>query len=200
MSETVDIGKQQVAAVYAKALVGAAEKAGNADDVVEELDSLVREVFDKHPEFEATLGSARLSMGEKVGLVDRVLGSASEELKTFLKVLAQHNRLDCVRAARTEARRQLNELRNRVEVTVTTAEPLTDQQRDEVVSSLNEKLGSEVALTHRIDENIIGGMVVRVGDTVIDGSVRNKLNQMKSQAVHKLVEQIHAANDRFTSG
>lgn len=199
MSETADIGKQQVAAVYAKALIGASETTGSTGEVVEELDSLVDDVLVKFPEFEATLGSTRLSAEEKVGLIGRVFEKGSDQLKTFLKVLAHHNRLDCLREIRRESRRLFNKLRNRVEVQVTTAEALTDQQRDEIVDALQRKMSCEVDLIHRIDENIIGGMVVRVGDTIIDGSVRNKLAQMKSQAVQKVVEQIHSASDRFSS-
>ena len=59
MSETTDIGKQQVAAVYAKALIGAAEKSGTTDEVVNELGSLVEDVLVKFPGFESTIGSPR---------------------------------------------------------------------------------------------------------------------------------------------
>ncbi len=199
MSETADIGKQQVAAVYAKALIGASEKTDSTAQVVEELDSLVDDVLASFPDFEATLGSSRLAADEKLGIIDRVFGNASELVKTFLKVLANHDRLDCIREVRQEARRIFNELRNRVSVQVTTAEPLSDNQRQEILDSLQSKMSCEVDLAHLIDENIIGGMVVRVGDTIVDGSVRNKLNQMKSHAVQKVVEQIHAGGERFIS-
>lgn len=199
MSETIDIGKRQVGAVYAKALIGAAEKSNATSDVIEELDSLVDDVLVKFPDFEATLGSSRLSMDEKVGMIDRVFAQASEPMKTFLKVLANHDRLDCLREVRSEARRIFNELRNRVAVEVTTAEPLSDEQQHEIVDSLQRKMSCEVDLTQKVDENIIGGIVVRVGDTIVDGSVRNKLTQMKTQAVQKVVEQIHSAGERFVS-
>ena len=74
MSETADIGKQQIAAVYAKALIGAAEKKGSTDEVVGELDSLVTEVLEKFPAFESTMGSPRLSPEEKNQMIDRVFG------------------------------------------------------------------------------------------------------------------------------
>lgn len=59
MSETADIGKQQIAAVYAKALMGASEKTNTTDAVFEELNSLVDDVLVKFPGFETTLGSTR---------------------------------------------------------------------------------------------------------------------------------------------
>lgn len=199
MSETADIGKQQVAAVYAKALIGASENAGNTAAVAEELNSLVEDVFNNFPDFESTLGSSRLGVEEKTGMIDRVLGSGSEQVRTFLKVLANHDRLDCVRQVNDRFKKLVNELAQRVEVEITTAQPLSDKQRGEVVDGLKSKINREIDLTQKIDEDIIGGMIVRVGDTVVDGSVRNKLSQMKSQAVQKVVEQIHGASDRFTS-
>ena len=202
MSETADIGKQQVAAVYAKALIATTEKNGTTDEVAAELGSLVTDVLEAFPGFESTIGSPRLSPDEKNAMIDRVFSSrASEELKTFLKVLCQHERLDCLREVYSEAKRIRNQLRNRTEVEITTAHDLSDEQRSSIVHELQVKLSCEVDLRHKIDEEIIGGIVVRVGDTVIDGSVRNKLRQMRSQAVQKVVEQIHdsGGNGKFAS-
>lgn len=198
MSETTDIGKQQVAAVYAKALIGSTEKTGKTDAVVDELGSLVSEVLVKHPGFEATLGSPRLGADEKLAMIDRVFGDrASQELQTFLKVLCQHERLDCLKEVASEARKIRNDLRNKVAVEVVTAHELTDQQKSDIQHELQVKMSCEVDLTHKIDEDIIGGIVVRVGDTVVDGSVRNQLQQMKSKAVKTVVEKIHDDNKRF---
>ena len=195
---SADIGKQQIAAVYAKALLGAAENAHTTDAVVEELDSLVDDVLTRFPHFEIVIGSPRISQEEKTQLIDRVLGSqASENLLVFLKVLIQHERLDCLRQIRGEVRRQFNELRNRVEVEVTTAHGLPDDLRQQIIDKLRERLGCEVDLTAKTEESLIGGLVVRVGDTVVDGSVRNKLAQMRGQAVQRVVEQIHEQGARF---
>ena len=195
---SLDIGKQQVAAVYAKALLGAAEKAGTTESMVEELDSLVDEVLDNFPDFEITIGSPRLAPSEKSQLLDRVLaGRASESLLVFLKVVCQHERLDCLRQIRREVRRQYNESCNRVEVKVTTAKELSDDLRQKIVDRIRQRLQCEVELASHIDESLIGGLVVRVGDTVVDGSIRNQLIQMRGQAVQRVVEQIHEDSGRF---
>ncbi len=201
MSETVDIGKQQIAAVYARALIGATEKTGTTDAVVDELGSLVDEVLVKFPAFATTIGSPRLAADEKMAMIDRVFGNrASEQLQTFLKVLCQHERLGCLREVYTESKRIRSELRNRVQVDVTTAKELSEEQKSEIIHELQTKMSCEVDMNHKIDEDIIGGIVVRVGDTVVDGSVRNQLRQMKSKAVQKVVEQIHdGSNDRFAT-
>ena len=195
---SLDIGKQQVAAVYAKALLGAAEKAGNTESMVEELDSLVEDVLDKFPDFEITIDSPRLAPSEKSQLLDHVLGGrASESLLVFLKVVCQHERLDCLRQIRREVRRQYNASRNRVEVAVTTARELADDLREKIVDRIRQRLQCDVELTSHVDEALIGGLVVRVGDTVVDGSIRNKLIQMRGQAVGRIVERIHEDSGRF---
>lgn len=196
-----DIGKQQVAAVYAKALIGAAEKAGNTDAVVDELSALVDEVLVKNPRFEKTLGSPRLGPDEKLAMIDRVFGStASREVQTFLKVLCQHERLDCLREVASEARKIRNGLRNKVSVEIVTANELSDHEKHDIAHELQVKMSCEVDLTHKIDEEIIGGIIVRVGDTVVDGSVRNQLQQTKSRAVKTVVEQIHEDNKNRFAG
>lgn len=202
MAETADIGKQQVGKVYAKALIGAAEKSGKTDDVVDELDSLVEDVLQKFPGFESTIGSPRLSPDEKNAMIDRVFSSqASDELKTFLKVLCQHERLDCLREISAEAKKIRNTLRNRIPVEVTTAHQLSDEENAKITHELQVKLSAEIELNHKIDEDIIGGIVVRVGDQVVDGSVRSKLEQMRASSVQRVVEQIHDSNknSRFAS-
>ena len=76
---SADIGKQQIAAVYAKALLGAAENAHTTDAVVEELDSFVDDVLTRFPHFEIVIGSPRISQDEKTQLIDRVLGGRASE-------------------------------------------------------------------------------------------------------------------------
>jgi len=195
MAATADIGKHQVASVYAKALIDAMEKKGATEQVVAELSSLVTDVLARFPQFQSVIDSPRLSPTEKDQLIERVFGSlASDDLKIFLKVLSDRGRLDCLREVSIEARSLLNELRNRTAVEVTTAKPLTDDERNSLVHELQLKLSCEIDLQQKVDEDILGGIVVRVGDKVIDGSVRNRLHEMRSQAVRKVVEQIHDAS------
>lgn len=195
MAATADIGKHQVASVYAKALIDAMEKKGTTEEVVAELSSLVTDVLAHFPQFQAVIDSPRLSLGEKAQLIDRVFGGrASEDLKIFLRVLSDRGRLNCLREVSIESRRLLNELRNRTAVEVTTAKALTDDERNSLVHELQLKLNCEIDLQQKVDEDILGGIVVRVGDKVIDGSVRNRLQQMRSQAVRRVVEQIHDAS------
>jgi len=196
----LDITAQQVAAVYAKAFLGAAESAGNVDSLVEELDSLVDDVLAKFPEFEKLLASQFVSHEERCALLDRVLGGrAQETMLAFLKVLSAHDRLNLLRAIRKAVRNQYNEMRGRREVLVTTAVELDDQLRSELEAQLRRMLKLEPHLTIATDPSLLGGAIVRVGDTVYDGSVATRLRQLRTQAIDRTVEQIETSRERFLS-
>jgi F-type H+-transporting ATPase subunit delta len=195
---TIDPRRQQIGAVYAKALLGAAEKAGQTDAVVEELDSLVADVLDKLPSFQAALASPRIGHEEKVALLDRAFaGRMLPVLLNFLKVLSRHGRLDCLRAIAEAAQKLLNELRGRVEVWVTTAAPLSKPLRDQIVTRLSALLGQDVVLKTKLDPEMLGGLVVRIGDTVFDGSVSARLIQMRQSAVEKTAARFRQSLERF---
>jgi F-type H+-transporting ATPase subunit delta len=193
-----DPGRQRIGTVYAKALLAAAEKAGQADAAVEELGSIVSEALDQSPELDEVLRTPRISVEEKTTLVERVFGGrVSPLVLNFLKVLAAHERLDCLRAIERAARLQLNQLRNRVEVLVETASPLTSALRQQVASRLTQLLGREVVLSAEVNPDLLGGIVVRVGDTVYDGSLAGKLKSMEAVTLQSTTNQIRQSLERF---
>jgi F-type H+-transporting ATPase subunit delta len=197
-STTIDPRRQQIGAVYAKALLGAAEKAGQTDAVAEELQSLVTDVLDKLPQLQAALASPRIGHEEKLTLIDRAFaGRMSDVLLNFLKVLSRHGRLDCLGAIAEAAQKQLNELKGRVEVWVTTAAPLSNPLREQIVTRLSALLGQEVVLKTKLDPEMLGGLVVRIGDTVFDGSVSARLVQMRQAAVEKTAARFRQSLEKF---
>jgi F-type H+-transporting ATPase subunit delta len=195
-----DAGRQQVGGVYAKALLAAAEKAGATVQVLEELDSFVGDVLGQMPKFEATLASPNVPFEAKLRLLDRAFaGKMSVTLLNFLKVTARHRRLDCVRAIHRAVHEQYNEMTGRVDVFVRTAGPLPDDLRRQVTARLEAQLGRRVNLRTTIDENLIGGMVVRVGDTVYDGSVAQQLRRLRDDTLERTAQALQQSLDRFAS-
>src|SRR6478609_7738597 len=147
-SETIDAGHQHLGTVYAKALLGAADKAGQADQVVEELEAIVSEVLTKLPQLDEALKTPRLTHEERLPILDKAFGGRiSNTTLTFLKVVSKHGRLDCLRAIARSARKLLNTVRGRVEVIVETAYPLSNPIRDRIIGRLTEMLGQQVILT-----------------------------------------------------
>lgn len=194
----VNIDKQRLGAIYAKALLGATDARQASESVLNELDSLVDDVLHRFPDFEMALASPRVLAEEKAQLLDRVLGGrASDGLLDFLKVVARHGRLDCLRHIRSAARAEYNRLRRRLSVQVTTAEPLSNPLRDQIMSQLQSRFGCEIDLVCRVDAAILGGLVVRIGDTIYDASIANELARLKQETLDKTFTQIREATERF---
>lgn len=193
-----DAGAEHIADVYAKALLGAAESAGFTLTVLDEFDSLISHVLDRFPKLEAILASDLVSSDEKARIVDRVLGGrASPTFVNFLKVLARHGRLGCLRAIHRRMGTLYDELRGRVRVEVTTAAPVRDDLAAGIGQSIRTAFGAEPIVEQLVDPELIGGVVVRLGDTVYDGSVANQLKNLRQKMIDRSVHEIQSRRDRF---
>ncbi len=198
-SQSIDIGKQQVGKVYAKALLAATEKSGS-DTVVAELGAMVGELFRKAPRFEEALASPRVTVPEKLQLIDSTLnGRVSNELLRFVKVVCEHGRLDSLKDIYFAARTMLNRKKGIIQVQMVTAEPVDTGLVEQVRQSLKQKLGSDVEVSTSIDPKLLGGVLIRVGDKVYDGSVARKLELLRDQAVEKTVSQMRETASRFAA-
>jgi len=196
-----DTGQLQLGAVYAKALLGAAEAAGTTDEVVEQIDSFVNDVLTSVTGLASVLASPRIAVEEKEKILDQAFTTKMDStLLKFLKVSARHGRLDSIRAIAEQVRSQYNELRGIVEIVVQTASELEPATLETIKQRLESSLGKTVQIRTEIDPSIIGGLVVRDGDTVYDGSLANRLARMESDAVSNIVQTLREQSDRFASG
>ena len=192
------MGQARGAAVYAAAFLGAMEKTGVTDAMMAEFASLVHQVLDRFPSFEAALGSLRIGEEEKAALLDRVLGpQLSPPLMTFLKVVNRHGRLSFLREILRQARQQLNERRGVVDVQVTTAVALRSELAQQISHVLQTALGRRINLLQAVKPDVLGGLIVRVGDKVFDGSVMNRLWRLRAETLEKTVRQMRGAAERY---
>ena len=193
-----DAGLEQLGTTYAKALLSATEGAGTTEDVLEEFQSFVEDVLEKLPQLDAALESPRVPLESKERMLDAaLLGKASDVFVNFLKVVARHGRFNCLRAILRATQQQYNELRGRIEVRVTTAVAVDESTLQGIADKLKESLGKDVEISTTVDEKLIGGVVIRVGDKVFDGSVVSRLGQVRRQAVNNTIEQIRDSIGRF---
>jgi F-type H+-transporting ATPase subunit delta len=193
-----DVGVEHIADVYAKALLDTTEQTGQTAKVLDEFDAVMADVLDGFPNLEAVLASALVSPEEKSGVIDRVLGGrVSAVLVNFLKVVARHGRLDCLRPIHSETHAAYDRLRNRIPVRLTTAEPLSPAALENIAKSLRAKLGGEPVFEQETDPNLIGGAVLRIGDTVYDGSIANQLQNLRQQMIESTAHEIQSRRDRF---
>ena len=191
-----DSEEQHVGEVYARALLGAAQSANKVDAVVEQFESFVVDVLDKNPKIELALANPKMSVEDKWSLIDRVFGGKMEPtLLTMLKVLARRQRLGSLRPIQKCASDLRDELAGRIQVQVTVASELDASARDALVAKLKTVFKKEIRLNTKVDPSILGGLIVRVGDTVLDGSVDGQL-----AALRKTVAQRSETALRSTSG
>jgi F-type H+-transporting ATPase subunit delta len=193
-----DVGQEKVGDIYAAALVGAGENAGQTADLLAELEAFVVEVLGRVPKLEVVLGSLLVSADEKIALLDRAFAAQmSRLLLNFLKVVARHGRLDCLRAIQHEARKLYDQMQNSCRVRVTTAVAIAPQQLERIAASLAASLGRQPILETVVDPALIGGVVLRIGDTVYDGSVANQLQSIRQQMIDRSVHEIQSRRDSF---
>ncbi|MDZ4783937.1 MAG: ATP synthase F1 subunit delta [Planctomycetia bacterium] len=197
--ERIDTGEQQVGVMYARSLIGATEAAGQSEAILAEFDSFIEDVLDKLPQFDSLLSTALVSAEEKAALLDRALKSqASTLFLNFLKVTANHGRLNCLRAIRRAAHEVYDKLRGRIPVVVRSATPLDAASEKQLTERLRGMLRGEPQLVREVDPELIGGLVIRVGDTVYDGSVARHLEQLRLQMIDRSVHEIQSRRDRFS--
>lgn len=193
-----DVDAQRVGAVYAKAFLGAATAAGKTEELLVEFESFLDDVLAVFPEFARILSSGIVTHEERVGILDRVLAKqASPLLLNFLKVVSSHDRLEEIEAIGRIARKMYNESQGFVRVEVQTASPLDQELSDSITKRLQSLLSAqpEIVLIRRPE--LIGGLVVRVGDTVFDGSVSTQLERARSQMINRSIHEIQSRRDRF---
>ncbi|MEC8345844.1 MAG: ATP synthase F1 subunit delta [Planctomycetota bacterium] len=192
-----DTERQYIGTVYAKGLLGAAEKANQVTQVVDELESIVVDVLPQLPKLKLLLESPRVPMEVKEKVLSQSFSAGSSVLLTFLKVVCRHGRFDCLRVISRTATALLQEQTGVVEVRVTTAESVPESMHEELKTKLGQILEKQVVIRTETDADILGGLVVRVGDTVFDGSVANQLSQIRRTAVDQAMQQIRQSLDRF---
>jgi F-type H+-transporting ATPase subunit delta len=115
----------------------------------------------------------------------------------FLKVVARHGRLDCLRQIQAAAHTKYNHMLRRVDVIVETADAVSGSLRSELQQQLTGMLGLQVEIHWRVNADLLGGLIVRVGDTVYDGSLERGLQTMRRDVLNQAAQVIRDTLPRF---
>jgi F-type H+-transporting ATPase subunit delta len=199
-SQAPDTGVERIAQVYAQAIIEAADKRGCRDEVLAELDSLVRDVLPKVPQAVAVFASPRVAVEQKAALIDRI--AAGRMLPTTvhsLHVLARHGRLGIVAEVAVAARRLAERLAGREQAVFTTALPLSGDDQRKLVAEVEQAVGLTLAPAFAVDPGLIGGLVVRIGDTVYDQSIATGLARLGGNLHRRTMHEIQHGRDRLAS-
>lgn len=171
----------RVARRYAAALFGVANRDGILDAVAADLTLISRFLADV-PYLRAVLMQPLVSDTRKYTVVDEAFGDrVTASSLNFFKLLIRKRREDLVSECIREFRALLAEHTNMVEAEAWTAVPLSPEQTERLTQSLQALTGKTVRLTAAVDHTLVGGVVVRLGDLIIDGSVRGKLERLERQ-------------------
>jgi F-type H+-transporting ATPase subunit delta len=192
--------ERRIGRAYAEALLAVAEKRGQAEDVGRELRDLVTEVYARDPEFEATLASPVVKRSAKVPVLEHAFkNNVSEPVFNLLNVLNAKDRLSLVRHVAAAFGGLLDERAKRVRVSVRSAVPLTDEQTEQLKTAIAQATGLDPVIRPQVDESLLGGMIVQVGDQVFDSSVRNRIEAIRTQLLARSSYEIQTGRDRFSS-
>lgn len=180
MAQQSTIGST-AATSYARALLGLADAQNQAREVGEELVG-VGQVFDAEPAFASLVANPSVAPDARLPILTKAFeGRLSPLTWNFVRLLNAKGRLVDFRLIADAYDDLLDEKYGKVEVDVTVAERLDDAALEEVRRSVGEALNREAVIHQYVDESIIGGLVIRVQDKLIDTSVRAQLAAMKEQ-------------------
>lgn len=130
------------------------------------------------------LTNPTITADKKVGAIESVLNSnVQPETRNLVKLLIERDRAALIPEIREIFDDEVRTERGVAVANVTTADPLSDAERDLVRDKLESLTGKKVELALTVDPEIIGGIVIRIGDQVIDGSVRNKLERLRARLI-----------------
>jgi F-type H+-transporting ATPase subunit delta len=171
---------EELAEVYARALFEAAKEDDVLDRVHDELGEFA-DALDEDRNLQVFLFSPYFSSEEKKDGVTKIVTEADERLVNFLELLAERHRMPAVFRIRRTFDAMWAEENKLLPVTVTSAVDLDEGLVKDIGKRIEEQTGREVELSSTVDPEVLGGLQVRVGNMVLDATVRNRLEQLRKQ-------------------
>ena len=196
-----DVDAEKIAEVYAEAYLNAiAGQGGSGEEAVAEFASLV-DVLKAQPKFGDILASAMVSINEKVDLMKKTIAPQATPLFwNFLQIVAKRNRLDLLLPIFSQIKILLDKRQKRIPVTITTATEIDPQLLSTLSEKLRGVLDGEPVIRTKVNPDVLGGLVVRVGDTVYDASVSAQLQNVCRQMIERSAQNIQSRRESFRVG
>ena len=171
---------EEIAQVYARALFDAAKDKDELDEVREDLATFADAVADSH-DLQVFLFSPYFSTDEKTDGLRRAVEGGGETFLNFLAVLLENHRMPVILRVRREYEDLWDEEHHLLPVEVTSAVELDESVVRSIGERIEERTGRRVELTAKVDPNVIGGLVLRVGNRILDASVHGRLERLRRQ-------------------
>ena len=171
---------EEIAAVYARSLFEVAQEHDKLDVVREQL-GVFADALSESRELQVFFFSPYFSTQEKEEGLDRAITGADPVFMNFLKLLVEKHRMPVVFRVRSTYEELWDDEKRLLPVAITSAVELDKKIVDQLGDRISEQTGRTVELSSNVDPDILGGIVVRVGNSVLDASVRNRLEQLRRQ-------------------
>jgi F-type H+-transporting ATPase subunit delta len=171
---------QEIAEVYARSLFEVAKEQGKLDEIREQLGQFT-DALEQDRDLQVFFFSPYFSTKEKQEGLARAVEGADETFLNFLDVLIENHRMPVIFRVRRSFERLWEEENRMLPVGITSAVDLDEKTVKQIGDRIAEQTGRNVDLSANVDPDILGGIVVRVGNAVLDASVRNRLEQLRKQ-------------------
>lgn len=186
-----------IARVYGSAMLHLAQATGEVDSLLEELRDLAGRV-EQDEKLDGFLTDPTVDTAARTLTIERLFrGKYSDLFVNSLLVLNLKGRLGLVRAVAEAYHLEREDLQGRVEVHVRTASPLSDALREQLRTVVSQQAGKEATLVETIDESLIGGVVVQIGDRKFDASVATKLRNIGEALRERAAREIQSGKTYF---
>jgi F-type H+-transporting ATPase subunit delta len=174
------VTSQILAKRYAKALLTLGREDGNYENYGEELSRFV-DFWEEEPEFADAVSNPLYAKDNRKVICRAVLEKMelSAVFRSLLDLMLEKNRMSIIADVRTYYQKLLDELANTSRAKIASAKPLSEEALEDIKSSLEKVTGHSIVVEAEVDPELIGGVVARVGDLVLDGSVRTQLTAIK---------------------
>ena len=171
---------EEIAQVYARSLFEVAKEHDKLDVVRDQLGEIADAVAEQH-DLQVFFFSPYFSTDEKVDGLQRALEDADEAVMNFLELLIEKHRMPALFRIRREFEALWEEENRLLPVQVTSAIELDESTVRQIGDAIGEQTGRRIELTSEVDPDILGGIVLRVGNSILDASIRNRLEKLRKQ-------------------
>jgi F-type H+-transporting ATPase subunit delta len=168
----------ELAEVYARSLFEVARDQGKLDELREQLAQFA-DALDQNRELAVFFFSPYFSTKEKQDGLERLLDGAEETFLNFLKLLIENHRMPVIFRTRQQFERLWERENQLLPVDITSAIALDQETTENLGRTIGERAGRKVRLAAHVDPDILGGIVLRVGNSILDASIRNRLEQLR---------------------
>ena len=170
--------KSQVGRRYSKAIFDIAEEKNQVKEIYELLNSAMV-LYRTDKEFKNFIRNPLISNEEKKLVLNEIFGKDNSDNLNILLYILDKGRINCIKYIVAEYLKIYYRKNRILDVRATFTKELTDEQKKKLIDKLSQKTGKEINLEIKIDKNILGGGIIRIGDKIIDGSIRRELDNWK---------------------